>query len=589
MSAAIDTPGEDRPDALRAKITAYWGRRRIFALVAGIAAAAAVIIVMWLPPTYRATATILIEQQEIPQDLVRSVITSYADQRIQVISQRVMTSENLMSLIDRYDLYPRMRKREPREAVIAQMRKDVGLHMISADVIDPRSGRPTEATIAFAVSYDSRSPDLALKVANELTTLYLNENLTTRIHLAQQTESFFKDEVAREAARVAGLDKSLADFKEQHQRELPDLALLNIESLQRAESDLRDAEGRVGALAAQRVMLESQLAQIDPNSQVYTDTGQRVLGPADRLKALQSQLAIDEARYAPDHPDVIAEKREIAGLEKQVGGAGATADRLRQLADAKARLAQDRQKYSETYPDVVRLRRLVGVLEADIAREGAASSRRTSAAHADNPAYIQVKGQIDALDVDRATAMAKAAALRAKVADYESRIAKAPAVQRGYEEIARNLQNAQVQYQQLLAKKTDARISANLETERKGERFSLIDPPQPPERPVSPNRPVLLLVGLLVALGLGAAAAALQESLDASVRGAADVRRLLQVPPLASIPVIVTAADRAAHRRRRRWSLAAGIATVVLALGFVQWFVRPLDVVWSTLLRRLGA
>ncbi len=589
MSAAIDTPGEDRPDALRAKITAYWGRRRIFALVAGIAAAAAVIIVMWLPPTYRATATILIEQQEIPQDLVRSVITSYADQRIQVISQRVMTSENLMSLIDRYDLYPRMRKREPREAVIAQMRKDVGLHMISADVIDPRSGRPTEATIAFAVSYDSRSPDLALKVANELTTLYLNENLTTRIHLAQQTESFFKDEVAREAARVAGLDKSLADFKEQHQRELPDLALLNIESLQRAESDLRDAEGRVGALAAQRVMLESQLAQIDPNSQVYTDTGQRVLGPADRLKALQSQLAIDEARYAPDHPDVIAEKREIAGLEKQVGGAGATADRLRQLADAKARLAQDRQKYSETYPDVVRLRRLVGVLEADIAREGAASSRRTAAAHADNPAYIQVKGQIDALDVDRATAMAKAAALRAKVADYESRIAKAPAVQRGYEEIARNLQNAQVQYQQLLAKQTDARISANLETERKGERFSLIDPPQPPERPVSPNRPVLLLVGLLVALGLGAAAAALQESLDASVRGAADVRRLLQVPPLASIPVIVTAADRAAHRRRRRWSLAAGIATVVLALGFVQWFVRPLDVVWSTLLRRLGA
>ncbi len=69
------------------------------------------------------------------------------------------------------------------------MRKDIKLDMISADVIDPRSGLPRAATIAFAVSYTSRSPDQAMRVANELTTLFLNENLTERARLAQDASS----------------------------------------------------------------------------------------------------------------------------------------------------------------------------------------------------------------------------------------------------------------------------------------------------------------------------------------------------------------------------------------------------------------
>ena len=96
---------------IREKWLSYWRRRRTFWLVAGIAAAAAVALAVFLPPTYRSTATILIEQQEIPQDMVRSVITSFADQRVQTISQRVMTTKNLMALIDRYSLYPDLREK----------------------------------------------------------------------------------------------------------------------------------------------------------------------------------------------------------------------------------------------------------------------------------------------------------------------------------------------------------------------------------------------------------------------------------------------------------------------------------------------
>src|SRR5579862_1621390 len=88
----------------REKLLAYWRRRGTFVLVAALLMVITLLIATFWPPTYRATATILIEQQEIPQELVRSVITTYADQRVQTISQRVMTSQNLLALVDRYKL-----------------------------------------------------------------------------------------------------------------------------------------------------------------------------------------------------------------------------------------------------------------------------------------------------------------------------------------------------------------------------------------------------------------------------------------------------------------------------------------------------
>ena len=190
-------PAED----VREKLRGYWRRRLTFVVTAAICFVMTILLAVLLPPTYRAGATILIEQQEIPQELVRSAITSFADQRVQVISQRVMTTQNLLSLIDRYKLYPDIRLTKPREVLMQRMRDDIAMKMISADVIDPRSGHPTQATIAFSVSYQNESPDLALKVANDLTTLYLNENLTSRTRLAEQTSAFFAEEASRRRGR----------------------------------------------------------------------------------------------------------------------------------------------------------------------------------------------------------------------------------------------------------------------------------------------------------------------------------------------------------------------------------------------------
>jgi succinoglycan biosynthesis transport protein ExoP len=589
MSASMDTVGGTSGVDLRERWLAYWRRRWTFFVVAAAAGAATMALALLLPPTYRSSATILIEQQEIPQELVRSVITSFADQRVQVISQRVMTTQNLLGLIGRYDLYPDLRDRVPREVLLGKMRADIGMHMISADVIDPRSGRPTQATIAFSVSYQSRSPDLALKVANELTSLYLNENIESRTKLGQQTEAFFGEEAGRQAAHIEELDKTLAAFKEKHRNDLPDLVQLNLETMQRTELDLHEAENKVDALDAQRVLLQAQLAQINPTLQVFSDTGQRVMGPEDRLKALKAQLASYKARFAPDHPDVVSTEREIEGLEKDVKSDDDTADRMRQLEEAQAQLARAREKDAPDHPDVVQLQHLVDSLSKQVDAAAGVGQKREATTHSDNPVYIQVKGQLDSLAVDRDSAVKRRDELRGKFDDYQRRLALSPEVERQYHEMSRELETAQLEYKQILAKQTETAVSENLEAERKGERFTMIEPPQMPEKPVSPNRTLIAVLGLLMSLALGAGAAAAQESFDASVRGPGDIRRLLQVPALASIPHIVTAKELSRRRKIVRYSWAGGFVALILAAVAIHLFVRPLDVLWATVARRFGA
>jgi polysaccharide biosynthesis transport protein len=585
-TAATVTPHQGLD--LRETLRGYWRRRTTFILVTGILSALTVALALLLPPTYLAGSTILIEQQEIPQELVRSAVTSFADQRVQVISQRVMTTQNLLALIQRYDLYPDIRLNKPREVLLQRMRDDIAMKMISADVIDPRSGRPTQATIAFSVSYKSHSPELAVKVANDLTSLYLNENLTSRTQMAEQTSSFFSEEATRLQTRILELDKQLSDFKQKNQDKLPDLAQLNIQVSERTELDLRDAENHIAALDAQQVLLQAQLAQISPTTQIYSDSGQRILSAEDRLKALKSQLAELKARYAPGHPDIVNTEREVAGLEKEVEAQDGTSDVARRLEEATAQLAQAKERYAPDHPDVVRLTRVVDELQKQVAASPANQALDSQKVHADNPAYIQVKGQLDALSVERESAIKKRDGLRAKLDDYERRLAQAPAVERQYRALARDLDGAQIKYQEMRSKQAEVQVSQNLETEHKGERFTMIEPPLPPEKPISPNRILILVMGFILSLGAGAGAAVVRERLDASVRGVQDLRTLLHVPPLAAIPVIVTEAEFEKRKRLARVSWASTAASLVGATILVHFFVRPLDVVWLSLLRRFG-
>ena len=163
-------------------------RRQFFVPLVALSLVTIVVAFAW-PPAYRSAATILIEQQEIPADLIPTTVTSYADQRLHVLGQRVMTSANLLALIHKFDLYPDDADEAP-EVLVDMMHEDITVDVVSADVVDPRNGRPTQATIAFTVAYEHGSPELAYRVASELTSLYLNENLKSRNQTVEDTTEF---------------------------------------------------------------------------------------------------------------------------------------------------------------------------------------------------------------------------------------------------------------------------------------------------------------------------------------------------------------------------------------------------------------
>ncbi|HEX4648262.1 MAG TPA: hypothetical protein VH111_05520, partial [Steroidobacteraceae bacterium] len=166
--------------------------------------------------------------------------------------------------------------------------------------------------------------------------------------------------------------------------------------------------------------------------------------------------------------------------------------------------------------------------------------------------------------------------------------AGAPFVERDYTAMLRDLESAQTSYRLERQKQTEAQTAEDLEVERKGERFTLIEPPFAPQEPSSPNRPLILIFGVMFALAAGFGAVAVLESTDASVRGREDLLALLSAAPLATIPVITTIADRARLRQLRRIAFAGGVVSLLVALTLIHLLYRPLDVLWIVALRRMG-
>lgn len=567
-------------------------RRLPLSLVVGLTLLLiAVALALGLPAVYKSKAIILIEQQEIPQDLVRSLVTSFADQRIQMISQRVLTNANLGQIIKRYDLYSKEQKSEPLESVLDDMRKDITIAPISADVVDPKSGKATQATIAFELSYQNKSANLAQQVANELLTLFLNENLKQRSDTANETTTFLAAESEKLGTRVAELEAKLASFKERNSGQLPELNDLNLQLMNRTEQDLAQVENQIRSLEQQRVYLEAELAQQDPTSKLFSATGERILGPADRLKVLESEFTPLAARYGPNHPDVVSKRKEIESLRAQVGKGGSQSESLLKLKQLQTELATDQQKYSPDYPDIKRLKREIELLQSTLAQANIAPVAAVPSlpdAVPDNPVYVQLKAKVDAANADLRSWTEQRAKLKAKLADYEQRLTKAPQVEREYKLLSRDYDNELAKYREVLAKKQEAELAKNLESDQKGERFTLIEPPVIPEEPDKPNRLAIGLVGLIFSIAGGVGAGALAENLDQRVYGRTGITRLLGVPPLAAIPNIETAGSRRKRTTQRLMALSGFIVLLIIAALGIHFFYSPLDVLFYRALRVLG-
>jgi uncharacterized protein involved in exopolysaccharide biosynthesis len=514
-------------------------RRRIWPMLAAFVTVlliAVAVALLW-PPTYRSTGTILIEQQEVPLDFVRSAVTSFADERVQVISQRVMTTENLLGIIEKYDLYAGERGSMTREQMVERMRADVQREMISADVVDPRGGGARKATIAFAVGYESESPAVAAKVANDLITLYLQKNVETRTQLAAGTTSFLSEESEKLRVRIAEIEQRIAEFKVKNYDRLPEFVQSNPQILANANMEARDVDGRIQALNQQIAFLDAQLAQLDPRLPAVTESGRAIMSPSVRLRTLREQYVAELANYTPKHPRVAELKREIYGLELQTGGGGAAIEVLNRIEQGYAQLAEARTRRPVDEAEVQRTELAVGKavneykslpIQSTLGGPGAVA--------AENPAYVSIQAQRQNAATERSLLSARRAQLAAQIVDLERRQLETPAVEAEYNAMLRELESEQNKFGEMRRKLLDAQLAENLEVEQKGERFTLIEPPLAPQEPIRPNRPAIFALGLLGAIASAIGLMVLLELLDTRVRGRRQVVSLVGAPPLAIIP-----------------------------------------------------
>lgn len=545
-------------------------------------------IAYFLPAKYRSTATILIERQEIPQDFVRSPITTFADQRLQVIQQRVMTSANLFQVIDKFDLYKKLRETQPREIVLDKMRDAISLDFISADVIDPLSGRPTEATIAFSVSFEHETPGLSLKVANEIYTLFLNENIKQRTQTVKETTLFLENEAVKLEQDITGLEQQLSEFKTGNVENLPELVTMNISMIDRTSQQIASIDQQLRSLRERRIFLDTQLAQTDPNSALYNTQGERLLSDSDRLKILRTELSQVSGIYSANHPDVLRLKREITALEAEVGkGGGINALKL-ELKTLQQQLQEAQGRYSDQHPDVKSLKKAIDSLQQELSASGNKTPQKEIPVdNATNPAYTQLITQLKAVNSEISSLNISRSALQSKILELEQRLINSPEVERKFRALNREYLTLQAKYADVKAKLSEAKISEALEIGNQGEKFTLIEPPLFPNTPVSPNRPLIMVLGVLFGVSLGLGLALLRETLDGAVYGRTEVLSITSMIPLAVLPTITTKKELS-KRRAIKWLALLTICVSVLVLfAAIHFFHTPLDVLFYKTLRKI--
>ena len=551
----------------------------IFAIGASIAA-------VW-PAVYQSKATILIEEQEIPPDLVRSAITSYADQRIETIKQQVLSRSTLWKIVEQYGLYAAMRRRDPTEEVLEQFVKDIHIEVINAKVVDKRSQTPTQATIAFTLAYDGESPSVAQKVANELTSLFLGENLKTRERHAQETTAFLKQEAEHLARHIEEVETKTAALKQKAGGALPELTQLNMQLMNQADHELIEVDREIRSLEERKRFLEGELATLKPNTPIISAGGERILDSGERLKALRAQYASASAYLSAEHPDIIKMRQEMESLEREVGAQAPGEDIGKRLDGERAHFATLAQRYGENHPDVLRSRDVIVTLEHELSVV-ASQPRKPYPFKPENPAYINIQSQLASTTASLEALRNSRISLKKRAEEYAGRLERMPQVEPLYLDLQRDRESSVHKYHEIRSRLMEAQVSEGLEIQRKGERFSLIDPPDLPERPERPNRPVILILAALLASVGGLGAGAASEQLDETIRSSRQLRQVTGLPPLATIPYLADEEDLDRDRRNRSAVRWVGVGAVVLLVILTHFLWAPLDVAWYVALRKLG-
>ena len=465
-----------------------------------------------IPNKYRSDTLILVIPQRVPESYVKSTVTARIEDRLQSISQQLLSRTRLERIIRDFELYQADRQKMAMEDVVERMRADIRVQMDKGD--------------SFRVSYIATAPTIAQKVTQQLASLFIEENLRDREMLADATNAFLDTQLEDARRRLVEQETQLEQYRVQHSGELPSQLQSNLQVSQNLQTQLQGLIDSMNRDRDRRLVLERMLLETESATVVASPASQEK-SPAAQLEAMQQTLASLEARLKPTHPDVIQTKSQIRDLEAKIA--------------ANPELAGGAPEASTVSGELVRKRRIE-----------------------------TLKSEIQTLDLQLGDKEQRRRDFIAKITGYDSRIAALPARESELSSLTRDYETLQKMYTDLLSKREQSKVAANLERRQIGEQFNVLDPARLPERPFSPNRPVLLLGGLAAGLAFGVGLAGLLEFRDTTLRSDADIRAALALPLLGELPVIQTLSER---RRRRARVLTVSFATtsLVIAAVFLVW------------------
>lgn len=508
-----------------------WRRRWLVVVPLLLIASTTAVVAMFLPNRYRASTSIVIVPQRVPENFVRSTVTAELSERLNLISQQILSRTRLERIIQEFNLYERERERLIMEDVIEQMRKDISLNV--------NANRNRDGASSFNVSFESPEARTAMRVTERLASLFVQENLEDRELLADQTNQFLQGQLEEARRRLLEHEKKLQEFRQRNNGQLPDQVQSNLQMMQNAQVQLQNIVESANRDRDRLLMLERNLADSVSAAAPVTvaspssSSGEPFVGTAaQQLENARAGLRALELRLKPEHPDIGRAKRVIADLEKK--------------AEAEA-LAQP---LSATAP------------APTVAVDKAAQARAET-----------IRLEIQELRQRLESGKREAARLQDIAQNHASRLQVAPSLEAQLTELMRDYTTLQEGYTTLLRKAEESKIAVNLERRQIGEQFRILDGARLPERPVSPDRMQINLLGILAGLAVGLGLVALLEYRDTTLKSDDDIVTTLSLPVLAVIPVMTNAIERRASRRRRLMLAAsASVVCMVLAAAvMVAW------------------
>jgi polysaccharide chain length determinant protein (PEP-CTERM system associated) len=529
MSQDFTLPEEEASPINFERIVSAAKRRFLFFLIPFVLVlAGAVAVILILPPHYSSYGTILVETQQISPDLIESTVSTDPDQRIRMIEQRVMTRENLLKIIDKFNVYGDDRKFLTVSELVFKMQDNIAIDVITSSF---SGNRRRETTIAFYVGFSHENPQIATDVANELVTLFLSENVRTRTERATEATAFLTDEADKVRRQLTQVESEIVAYKQKYKDALPEHLGLRQSMLDRSEDQIRDLRRDLRALQEDKRYLEIELTSARSG---LTASGGEQSELAQNLSTLKDSLLDASTRLTDSHPDIMALKKRIAALEQQVE---------QEAAAARAATAQDQSVASSVY----------------------------------NPVVEKLQIRIAATDDKIAETRRQISAATTKMKELEGIILEIPQVERGLTVLDRTYTDLLDKLNSLESKQAQAQLSQNLEEEKKAERFVLLEPPVVPTEPVSPDRKKILGIGGFLALVVGVACVFLIELIDRRIHSASELEAVLKHPPIVSIPYIHTRKENVQNRMKIFMYLLIPVALVALLLAAVHYFYQPLD------------